>query len=54
MNSSQIIFYSGIGTIGMGILFGVCSLVILKVTGARLEKKLNLEYGAKRHTRRRA
>ena len=49
MNVSQALFYGGILTMGGGVLFGLCSLVVLRITGARIREQLNREYGVKRH-----
>lgn len=50
MNSSQIIFYSGIAVMCAGVLIGLCSLIILRVTGLKIRAQLDQEYGKKRHT----
>ena len=49
MNSSQMIFYGGVLIMCAGVLFGLCSLIILRITGTKIRRQLDQEYGPKRH-----
>ena len=49
MNISQALFYGGILTMSAGVLFGLSAMIILRITGAKIRKQLDREYGEKRH-----
>ena len=45
MNSSEVIFYVGIVVMSFSIIIGFCAAAILRITGNRIQKRLDEEYG---------
>ena len=49
LNGSELLFYSGIGLMGLSVAIGLAAFIILRISGKRLKRKLETEYGKKRH-----
>lgn len=45
LTSSEIILYAGIAIMIMAAVLAIISIVVLKISGTRLRKKLQREYG---------
>lgn len=45
MELSEILFYGGITTMATAVLLGVVALVVYKVRGSKLKRRLDVEYG---------
>ena len=49
LSASQLLFYGGIGVMALTVLAAVLAGVAFTLSGRRLRRKLEEEYGEKRH-----
>lgn len=48
-SGSELLFYGGISVMATAVILGIGSAVVLRITGKRLRRRLENEYGKKRH-----
>ena len=48
LSGSELMFYGGIAVMGGAVLLTAASIIIFSITGKRLKKRLEQEYGKRR------
>lgn len=46
---TQVLFYGGLALLAAGAVGSVAAVILFHISGRKLQKKLNSEYGNKRH-----